>query len=191
MLFRKILVRLRKEYNTNKKNLFLYSSLASGLFVAVSLLVDAFVPFTTVWNLARTAVLVPTAASIFVLFYAIGLIQHYRLLESDQDWKPFRMRSSPTWRRRISAIAAAVGFIAVYANGYRVGYTLVSSLFVVLIIALFAYMRTTREESQREDFNIPDPRDTQYESFRKQMEESRYQKSLQKKREKEERKQNK
>jgi len=186
MLFRKSLVRIRKEYNTNKKNLFIYSSVISAFFIAVSFLVDAFVPFDNLWNILRTVILIPTSASLFVLFYSVGLIRHYSLLQNDPEWKPFRMRVSPSWRRRISAIVAAIGFIAVYANGYRIGYTLVSSLFVVLIIALFAYMRTTRDEAQREEFNIPDPRDTQYDSFKKQMEDKRYQKSLQKKRDKKE-----
>lgn len=169
MLFRKFLVRIRKEYNTNKNRLYIYS--AAALFVATvaGIVADAFLPFNGLWNALRTVILIPTAVSAFVFGYAISLELHYRRIAMDPDWKPFRMRFSPTWRRRISAIAAAFAIVFVYANGYRIGYTLVSSLFVAVVIAIFAFLRTTRDEAKREEFNIPDSRDTNYETHRKKL----------------------
>lgn len=169
MLFRKFLVKIRKEYNTNKNRLYLYS--AAVLFVAIiaGIIADAFLPFSGLWNALRTVILIPTAVSAFVFGYAVSLELHYRRIANDPEWKPFRMRFSPTWRRRISAIAAAFAIVFVYANGYRIGYTLISSLFVAVVIAIFAFLRTTRDEAKREEFNIPDSRDTNYETHRKKL----------------------
>lgn len=169
MLFRKFLVKLRKEFNTNKGRLFGYSSGVLFAFTAFGIATDGLLPFNGLWNVLRTVILIPTAVSAFVFGYAISLELHYRRIANDPDWKPFRMRFSPTWRRRISAIAAAFAIVFVYANGYRIGYTLVSSLFVSVIIAIFAFLRTTRDEAKREEFNIPDTRDTNYETHRRKL----------------------
>lgn len=184
MLFRKALVRIRKEYHTNAKRLFLMSSAIFFGSVIVGVLVDAFIPFTGGWNALRSIILVPTAASSFTLGYAISLMMHYRRVNDYPDWTPFRMRMSPSWRRRIGAIVAAFAFVFVYANGYRIGYTLISSLFVTIIIAIFAFIRTTQEEARREEFDIPDSRDTQYEAQRKKIAAARQEAQLRREREK-------
>lgn len=169
MLFRKFLVKIRKEFNTNKGRLFGYSSGVLFAFTAIGIAVDGLLPFNGLWNVLRTVILIPTSVSAFVFGYAISLELHYRKIANDPDWKPFRMRFSPTWRRRISSIAAAFAIVFVYANGYRIGYTLVSSLFVSVVIAIFAFLRTTRDEAKREEFNIPDTRDTNYETHRRKL----------------------
>lgn len=169
MLFRKALVRIRKEYHSDKKRLFIYSALALALVAAIGATVDALLPFNGIWNILRSAILAPTAAIMFVLGYAISLHMHYNRIQTDPEWVPYRLRLSPTWRRRISAIVAAFAFVFVYANGYRIGYTFVSSIFVAVVIALFAFMRTTRDEARREEFDIPDTRDTRYESHRQRI----------------------
>jgi hypothetical protein len=169
MLFRKFLVRIRKEYNTNRNRLFLYSGIALLVAALAGVAADAFIPFNGLWNALRTLILVPTALGLFVFGYAISLELHYRKIANDPEWVPFRMRFSPTWRRRISAIVAAFALVFVYANGYRIGYTFISSIFVAVIIAIFAFLRTTRDESKREEFNIPDARDTNYEIHRRRL----------------------
>lgn len=169
MLFRKALVRIRREYHSDKKRLFLYSALALALISAIGAAVDAFVPFSGLWNVLRSFILAPTAVAMFVLGYAISLHMHYTRAKADPEWIPYRLRLSPMWRRRISAIIAAFAFVFVYANGYRIGYTFVSSIFVAVVIALFAFMRTTRDEARREEFDIPDTRDTRYEAHRQRI----------------------
>jgi pimeloyl-ACP methyl ester carboxylesterase len=169
MLFRKFLVRIRKEFNTNKGRLFGYSFGVLCAFIAFGIAADGLLPFNGLWNALRTIILIPTSLSAFVLGYAISLELHYRKIANDPEWRPYRSRFSPTWRRRISAIAAAFAIVFVYANGYRIGYTLVSSLFVSVVIAIFAFLRTTQDEAKREEFNIPDSRDTNYETHRRKL----------------------
>lgn len=191
MLFRKFLVKIRKEYNTDKKRLFLYSAAVLFAATVVGVVIDAFLPFSGVWNALRTVVLIPTSLGIFIFGYAVSLELHYRKIANDPEWKPFRMRFSPTWRRRISAIVAAFAMVLVYANGYRIGYTFISSLFVAAAIAIFAFLRTTRDEAVREEFNIPDSRDTNYETHRKKLAADRLEAQRRREAEKKNRKSNK
>lgn len=173
LFFRKFLVRIKREYNTNSKRLFLYSILSSLLFVGIGLLVDAFVPFNSWGNLIRTLILIPTSLSLFILGYGISLYQHYKKIDTDPYWVPFRARLSPTWRRRAALIVAAVLLVGIYANSQTIGYTPVSSLFASIGIAMVAFIRTTKEESRREEFDIPDERDVRYDQQLKKIEASR------------------
>jgi hypothetical protein len=167
MFFRKALVRIRRYYETQRSKLFLISALVVAGSVGAGVAGDALLPFTTGWNLLRTVLLIPTAGSVFILGYAASLWLHHWQRGRNPDWVPLRARVSPTWRRRISAVVAALMFVLVAAVNYNVGYTLISSLFVAVVIALFAFMRTTREENQREAFGIPDIRDTRFEQERR------------------------
>lgn len=162
LFFRKALIRIRREYNVNPKALFMYSALASLLTVVIGIVADIFLPFESWGNVVRSVILIPTAASLFTLSYAVSLFMHYSRINSNPDWVPFRLRMSPSWRRRISAIVGAVLLVIMYASGFRIGYTPISSIFVAIAIGLFAFMRTTREEAAREEFNIPDVRDVRY-----------------------------
>lgn len=184
MLFRKALIRIRKEYNTNTKRLFIVSTAALLITALIGAIADAFLPFNGMWNALRSIILVPTAASMFILGYAVSLRGHYHSVRNNPDWTPYRMRMSPSWRRRVGAIVAAIAFVAVYANGYRIGYTFVSALFVAIVIGIFAFIRTTREEARREEFDIPDTRDTQYEVQRRKIAAARAEAQARRQREK-------
>lgn len=162
MLFRKSLIRIRAEYNRNPRRLFAYSWGATLVCVLLTLAADLFIPFGGAWNVIRTVILVPSCVSFFVAAYALSLFFHYSRKRSDPNWVPFRSRLSPMWRRRVAMVIGAIMLVLVYANGFRVGYTLISSITVSMVIALFAFIRTTREEANREEFNIPDARDTTY-----------------------------
>jgi len=173
MYFRKALVRIRKEYNLNPKRLFLYSGIAALICSLLGILSDVLLPFELWGNIIRSLVLIPTSISMFVFGYGVSLFLHYARIADNPEWQPFRLRFSPTWRRRISAIVAAMMFVGIYANGFRIGYTVIASLFVALAIGLFAFMRTTKEESKREELNLPDIRDTRYEEQMKKLEKAR------------------
>lgn len=188
MLFRKFLIRIRKEYNTNRRKLFLYSTIISAVCLGLTFIVDFFLPFSGIGTIIRSILLIPTSAALFILVYALSLILHYSKME-DPEWVPFRSRFSPTWRRRISMIVAAILFVIMYANGTGIGYTALSSFIVMIVIALFAFMRLTKEEEEREKYDLPDARDVQYESRLKQLEENRRKAAQNKKERKEAEKQ--
>lgn len=175
MPFRKLLVRIRREYNQNPRRLFLWGALAVLLGTGISIALDLFIPFGSWGNLVRALFLVPYAGALFILGYAVSLYLHYARVSGDPNWVPYRLRMSPTWRRRISAIVGALMFVAIYANGFRIGYTAISSIFVAITLALFAFMRTTKEEAAKEELNIPDIRDTRYQQEIRKREEAREQ----------------
>lgn len=162
MFFRKALVRIRKEYNTNRTKLFIYSGLATLAAIIIGALLDTLLPFESWANIIRSFVLIPSAVSIFVFGYSISLLLHYRKIQQNPEWTPFRMRMSPTWRNRFSIVIGALMFVLIYANGFSVGYTFISSVFVAITIGLFAFMRTTQAEKARSEFDIPDARDINY-----------------------------
>ena len=177
MLFRKALLTLRRLYRTNTKNYFAYSISFTVLMAAITTAVDALVPFEGAWNILRSVLLVPTAVALFATAYGIGLYLHFRKTATDDEWVPFRARFSPAWRTRIALIVGAVLLVLIYALGQQPGYTLVSSVFGAIIIALFAFLRRTRDEAAREEYNIPDIRDTRFNEARRLLDATRKEKS--------------
>lgn len=173
IFFRKFLIRIKKEHNNDAKKLYILSLLASLLGIAIGTALDLFVPFNSWGNLLRTLTMLPTMTAMFVFGYAISLHLHNRRIIEDSSWIPYRARLSPSWRRRIALVAGAFILLGIYANEQSVGYTPLSSLFAALVIALVAFIRTTREEAQREELNIPDSRDIRYEQQMKKLEEAR------------------
>jgi hypothetical protein len=173
MFFRKFLVWCRRQYNLNRKNTLIKLISAFVFFAASSIVVDIYLPFGSIWMYLRTLLLIPISVSIFIIFYFLSLYLHDRKVSTDENWVPYRMRFSPSWRRRISAIVGALIFVFIYATGFRPGYTLVSSILASIVIALFAFMRTTKSEATREELNIPDLRDIKYNERKAELEAER------------------
>lgn len=172
-MLRTILIRIRREYNTNLKRLLQVAIAVFLVAAVVGFVLDSTLPFTGLWNVLRSLVLIPLAASIFTLGYSYAIFLHRQRVATDPDWVPFRMRFSFKWRRNISAIIAAVIFVFIYGAGHSVAYTLISSIFVALIFALFAFMRSTHEENVLEKLGVPDTRDLQYDNYKKKLQEAR------------------
>lgn len=184
IFFRKFLVRIRKEYNTQRRRLFILSGISTVVFILIGCVLDWILPFSGLFNVVRSIVLIPTAISMFVLMYSISLVFHYAREAANKDWVPYRLRFSPTWRRRISAVVGAVMIVLVYANGFRIGYTAVSSLFVAVALALLTFMRTTNDENTREKLNLPDSRDLKYQQHMEKLADQRAAREERKRREK-------
>lgn len=161
-MLRKGLIRLRREYNTRLVRLLTVSGSVFLVFAITGFLVDSFLPFAGWWNALRSGILIPLSLSMFILGYVLSIYLHRKKIEENPDWVPFRARFTLRWRRRIAAIAAAFLFVLVYGAGYSIFYTFVSSVFVAIAIALFAFIRPSREESLREELEIPDARDLKY-----------------------------
>lgn len=173
LIFRKFLVRIKREYNTNAKKLYAISLLASIVGILIGTVLDLYVPFNSVGNIFRTLTLLPTMTAMFIFGYAVSLYLHNKKINEDPNWVPYRSRLSPTWRRRFALIVGALILLGIYANEQSIGYTPLSSVFAAIIIALVAFIRTTREEAQREELNIPDSRDLRYEQQMKKLEAAR------------------
>lgn len=169
-MLREVLIRIRKEFNTNTNRFFVITGATFAVSLIVSFLLDALTPFSGVAMVARSMLLIPLGGSIFALGYVVSLLLHRARVREDDTWIPFRLRFSPSWRRRISLIVGAFLVVVMYSSGFRIGYTLTAGTVVAIVIALFAFMRTTREEAARESMNIPDSRDIRYKRQMKERE---------------------
>jgi glucan phosphoethanolaminetransferase (alkaline phosphatase superfamily) len=158
LLFRRLLVAIRNEYLYQRKRLFVVSAVASVLLGALSVGLDFLLPWQSWGMVLRTLLLIPTAASIFVLGYA-AVIGYCFFKAQDETWVSLRSRYSPTWRQRISMVIGALLFVMIYAITMKPGYTLTSSIIVAIVIGLFVFMRKTSLEINREELGIPDARD--------------------------------
>ncbi len=172
-LLRKLLMRLRDERSSNRKKSLIVLSVFVGMLSVISFLIDFLLPFGSWYMVIRSLLLVPTALSIFSLSYMISLDLHYIRQEHTEGWVPFRLRYSPTWRLRIAAIVFAVLIVFVYASKQAVGYTFFSSVVAASVLALLAFIRTTKQEAQRIKLGIPDSRDLTYDAAKRGMIEER------------------
>lgn len=165
-MLRQSLIQIRKWYYKDFKKLAIVSSGLIALLSLISILVDTQLPFNGWANVVRALLLIPLTGTIFALGYAISIFMHNSKKNSGEGWVPYRLRFSPTWRKRIAAIAGAIIFVFIYGTGFHAGYTILNSCFVAMIIALLAFIRLTREEIIREELAIPDMRDVKYEHKR-------------------------
>lgn len=165
MTFRKFLVDIRKNFNTNKRNLFIYSITTLILSVALGFIVDVFTDFNGIWMIIRSLILILQGISLFVVAYSVSLFLHYsKMKDVENEWTPYRARYSPAWRLRISLLIGAFIFVAQYANEFNAFYTFRSSVTAAVVIAIFAFLRKTSQEKRNEELEIPDIRDVKYEA---------------------------
>lgn len=159
MPFRRALIWIRNQYLDHPKELFLYAIAAFLVTGAVSVLADFLLSWEQWAIFVRAALVVPTAAAIFVLGYSLAIAYVDYRTGRDPDYKSWRIKLSPTMRERVSALLAAVLFVLMFAVAQRPGYTFVASLIVAAAVGLFAFMRRTSDELTREAVGLPDVRD--------------------------------
>lgn len=172
MSLRSFLIFIRKQRAKNVDRLFLFSFGVILLSIILAVLVDIFLPFNNLWfNFLRAFITIPIAVSVFVTGYTFSLTRYEVLKSNNDDWVPYRLRFSPSWRRKISAVIASFLILIIYAlnQSQNVFYTSFSGVVFAVVIALFAFMRLTRKEEHREELGIPDARDIQYRKKSKEL----------------------
>lgn len=168
--FRKFLLWIKNQNKNNAKQFF---GIVSAVFVISTFFayfVDYSTPFFGLWMFVRAFILIPLSITMFLLLYSLALFLHKKMRERNPAWPTFRERFSPSWRNRISIIVGAFLLLVIYTSQEQVGYTFVSSLIMAIVIALFAFMRKTKEEKVRADLGIPDERDVEYSRLVKELE---------------------
>lgn len=172
-MLRKALVYLRREYNTNLRQILMIAGGVFALTLILGVLLDVFAPFERWWNVLRSAVLIPQTVSIFTLMYLGALYLHYQRLQIQEDWEPYRLRFSVRLRRQMAAVGGAIIFVFIYATSFGPGYTFMSSFLLALVIGLLAFIRPTQKEFVREEYGLPDSRDIKYNREKRNLEELR------------------
>jgi glucan phosphoethanolaminetransferase (alkaline phosphatase superfamily) len=164
MPFRKALVWIHNQYLDHTKDLFLYSGIAFLLTAAISLLADFLLSWEQWAILVRAALVIPTAASIFILGYGAVLLYVDFKTSRQPEYRTWRMRLSPTMRNRVAALIGAVLFVLMLAVAQQPGYTLAASFIVATVVGLFAFIRKTSKELTRANIGLPDARDAALDS---------------------------
>lgn len=170
ILLRRSLVWLRDEFDERRKDLLVKVFVAVLVCGLVTVLVDTLLPFGGIPNLLRSLLLVPTSIAIFSLAYVASLWLHGQRMEHDEDWVPYRARFSPSWRRRIAVVLAALLLVLAQAIEPGPAYTFTSSILGAIIIATMAFLRTSKQEASREELGIPDSRDVIYDAEKRRFE---------------------
>lgn len=165
MSFEDFLIKLRRAYSDNllKNSLILF-----GIFIGfsvVGIISDIYLHGNSWITIIKSFFIMgPIAFSSFCLgyFLSIFLIDYGKANEV-----PFlinyRKEFSPKWRRNISLMITAAGFIFLYMN-YNTPYATISSgLFLALLLGLIVFTRLTSDESEREKLGVPDKRDSDVE----------------------------
>lgn len=164
MPFRKVLVWIHNQYLDHTKDLFLYSGIAFILMAAISLLADFLLTWEQWAILVRSALVIPTAISVFILSYGAVLLYVDFKTSRQPEYRTWRMRLSPTMRVRVAALIGAVLFVLMFAVAQRPGYTLAASFIVAAVAGLFAFIRKTSKELTRATIGLPDARDAALDS---------------------------
>lgn len=162
-LLRHLLVKLRSwYYSDDRAKVLRILLIVFGASTLVGFALDIFIPFNGLWNIARSATLIPLAASAFMLGYMASLFFKDRRKASDPRWIPLRQRYSPRRRLQVAIVLGAVLAVGVYALAPVPGYTLLASLIMAAAVGLATFARKTHKETQRDDLGIPDSRDAAY-----------------------------
>lgn len=164
---------IRRVYNTVPNTLAIYGFGSIALLSLIALALDRFLPFSLWWNVLRAFIAIPLAAAFFIVGYAQAIASHEKKVAEDSDWISYRERYSPTVRRRISLIIAALLVVAAYASSGTPFYTMVTAGILAIAMGLFAFMRLTRKEKIDEKYDLPDPRDVNYERRFKELQKER------------------
>lgn len=153
------LVMLRKQYNTNFKQFFTVTGISLVVFIVIAALIDIFTPFTQLFMVLRSLMLIPGSLLFFSLLYNVSIFLSNVMKARDPQWIPFRFRLSYAWRVRIAIVAAVFLIVLIYGGEFDAAYTARSALYASLFLSLLAFIRMTSKEADLRKYGIPDPRD--------------------------------
>jgi hypothetical protein len=163
-VLRKTLIRIRKEYKADEKRFFSRVGAVAVLLLIISVLTDVFLPFHGVATILRAVIALFFSATIFIIGYGASIRLHEKKTE-DEEWVPYRLRFSVSWRRKLAIMAGSVLFVLIYATGETSVYTFLSSVYIAIGVGLVTFIRPTHKETLREELEIPDIRDVKYQDY--------------------------
>lgn len=162
-ILRQLLVKIRSWYYSDERRKVIQKLIAVLAIATIAgFALDLFTPFSGLWTVGRSLILIPIATTAFMLGYMLTLGMNDRQKEKDPRWLPMRQRYSPRRRVQIAIVGGAVLLVMVYALAPIPGYTLIASLIVSVGIALISFTRRTLKETRQADLGLPDSRDADY-----------------------------
>lgn len=158
-MLRRFLIYVRQERARKGWKFFAMWGALAVLAIGTGVVLDVFTPFGGWWNFLRAVVMIPLTVSLFAVLYGVAVKVGALMLQSDQDWVPFRLRFGPKTRRNYAIVLSAFLVLMVLTLRPSPVYTLVASLVVVFALLILSFTRKTLEEEKREAIGALDPRD--------------------------------
>lgn len=161
MYVRLLLMKIRQTYyNSEKWAKYKPKGIAAmAILVVASILLDALIPFNPFTNLIRGAVAIALGFIVYTFLYIYSL-NRTRAKADDYDYAPLRKKFSYEQRKNLSYLAGGIVFaLTLVSSGESLFFTLSSSISIAMIIAILAFVRTSREEFIMAEYKVKDPRD--------------------------------
>lgn len=187
--FRKYLIFIRKKNNTLKIKPNLANTLLIGsiIGVAAGVLLDVFLPFQFFLNMVRGIIANVVGVALFSYLYLLITKTRNERIKKDKYYKPIRKRFSYRQRVNISiVIGAAIALFILLSGKTTPIYTLKSIIAITAALLLVAFSRRDRDEFIKSIYDIPDVRDLEFMSKKKEEKKSSVKKSKKKAKENEE-----
>ena len=153
--FRKFLIYLRQQRNTNLKMFTLVTLGIITAFVAIGVLTDIYLPWNYFINTARCIFLLVIGLAIFSVIYVY--------MPENKDYKILKLRELLSFKQRLN-LSLLIWFIIIILDLILVkpgsaSYTMSGSVVFSISLGLLTFIRPTYEETKRFENNLIDERD--------------------------------
>lgn len=153
--FRKFLIFLRQQKNTNLKMFTLAILGVLAAFIAIGVLTDIYLPWNYFINTVRCIFLLVIGLAMFSLVYVY--------MPENKDYKILKLREALSFKQRLN-LSLLIWFIVIVLDLILVKsgsptYTVSGSVVCAISLGLITFIRPTYDETQKFENNVTDERD--------------------------------
>ena len=153
--FRKFLIFLRQQKNTNLKMFTLATLGVLTAFIAIGVLTDIYLPWNYFINTVRCIFLLVIGLAMFSLIYVY--------MPENKDYKILKLREALSFKQRLN-LSLLIWFIVIVLDLVLVKsgsatYTISGSIVCAISLGLITFIRPTYDEIKKFENNVTDERD--------------------------------
>ena len=153
--FRKFLIFLRQQKNTNLKMFTLATLGVLTAFIAIGVLTDIYLPWNYFINTVRCIFLLVIGLAMFSLVYVY--------MPENKDYKILKLREALSFKQRLN-LSLLIWFIVIVLDLILVKsgsptYTVSGSVVCAISLGLITFIRPTYDETKKFENNVTDERD--------------------------------
>lgn len=153
--FRKFLIFLRQQKNTNLKMFTLATLGVLTAFIAIGVLTDIYLPWNYFINTVRCIFLLVIGLAMFSLIYVY--------MPENKDYKILKLREALSFKQRLN-LSLLIWFIVIVLDLVLVKsgsatYTISGSIVCAISLGLITFIRPTYDENKKFENNVTDERD--------------------------------
>lgn len=153
---------LKRHYFNNPKKTFIVTGATLITLIILAVLVDILLPFHTWGNIIRALLAIAGSAATYTTMFYTNMFYIQSKRAVTPNYTTPKEKLSPSWRIRVSLVAATILTILIFAVGHTPLYTTTNYFVIAGFLALVTFTAKTPEETEREYYGIPDNRDRAY-----------------------------